>query len=96
MPSETGQLTAADIPIIDAFLARVSPDRCLTCSITGARVPISQWQFSDRLCMLPNSGPHLQMDATSTTPVLSCTSPAGAMLFVNAIHMGLVLRVQAH
>lgn len=96
MPDESGKLTSADIPIIHAFMQRHSPDMCLTCPVTGTRVPLSQWQISDRLCMLPNSGQHLQMDARKTTPVLSCMSPAGGMLFVSAIYLGLVVPAKAH
>lgn len=96
MPDESGKLTSADIPIIDAFMQRHSPDMCLTCPVTGVRVPLSQWQFSDRLCMLPNSGKHQQMDEKRSTPVLSCTSPAGGMLFVSAVHIGLLIPVRVH
>jgi len=96
MPDESGKLTSADIPIINTFIRRVSPDNCLTCPVTGSRVEISQWTISDRLCMLPISGAHFQPDLTSTAPVLSCRSPAGGVVFLDAIHIGLLKRAVSH
>ena len=94
MPDVSGKLTPADVPIINEFFYRVAPDSCLTCPITGARIPITQWQISDRLCMLPTSGQHLQADLAKTAPVLSCRSPAGGVIFVDAIYMGLLKRAE--
>lgn len=96
MPSEDGKLTAADIPIINNFVRRTSPDNSLTCPVTGARIQISKWVISDRLCMLPVSGKHFQADLTSTAPVLSCRSPAGGVVFLDAIFIGLLKRAVAH
>ena len=92
MPDESGRLTQADIPIINRFFARVSPDGCLTCPVTGGRVPIRQWEISDRLRMLPTSGLHLKGDVANAAPVLSCRSPAGGVVFLDALHVGLVTR----
>ena len=96
MPDLSGKLTAADVPIINDFIRRNSPDNSLTCPVTGSRVQISQWQISDRLCMLPVSGQQFQADLTSTAPVLSCRSPAGGVVFLDAIHMGLLKRAATH
>ena len=96
MPDETGKLTSADIPIINDFIARVSRDSCLTCPVTGERVLIGQWQISERLCMLPVSGQHLQADPARTAPVLCCRSPAGGVVFLDAIYMGLLKPATAH
>ena len=96
MPSKDGKLTSSDIPIINDFIRRNSPDNCLTCPVTGGRVEISRWTISDRLCMLPVSGPEFQADLTSTAPVLSCRSPAGDVVFLDAIYMGLLKRAVAH
>jgi hypothetical protein len=95
VPNESGKLTRADVPIINDFFSRVSSDNCLTCPITGARVPISNWEISERLCMLPTSGTHLKGDLTTTAPVLSCRSPAGGVVFIDAIHMGLLRSAMA-
>ena len=92
MPNQSGKLTAADIPIINDLIRRVSPDNCLTCPVTGSRIQISLWKISDRLCMLPVSGQHLQADLTMTAPVLSCRSPAGGVVFLDAIYIGLIKR----
>ena len=92
MPDQSGKLISADLPIINNFIRRVSPDDCLTCPVTGSRVQISQWQISDRLRMLPVSGQHFQADLTSTMPVLSCRSPAGGVVFLDAIQIGLLKR----
>lgn len=96
MPDESGKLTSADIPIINDFLSHASPDNCLTCPITGGRVQIGLWQISDRLCMLPVSGQHFQADPTITAPVLCCRSPAGGVVFLDAIYMGLLKRAVTH
>ena len=96
MADESGKLTSADIPIINNFIRHVSPDNCLTCPVTGGRVQIGQWQISDRLCMLPVSGSNLQADPTTTMPVLTCRSPAGGMVFLDAISMGLIKRAVTH
>ena len=96
MPDESGKLTSADIPIISAFMGGVTPDRCLTCPVTGSRIPISQWQISDRLCMLPTSGAHFQADLNSPAPVLTCRSPAGGVVLLDALYMGLLLRAVPH
>ena len=96
MPDESGKLTSAAIPIIEAFLKRVSPDGCLTCPVTGGRVLVAHWQISDRLCMLPTSGAHFQADLTSTAPVLICRSPAGGVVFLDALHIGLLTRAVSH
>lgn len=96
MSSEDGKLSPADIPIIEAFMSRATLDGCLTCPVTGDRIPISQWQISDRLCMLPTSGAHLQADLTSTAPVLTCRSPAGGVVFLDAVHVGLLTRAVSH
>ena len=92
MPDESGKLTSADIPIINDFFGRASPDGCLTCPVVGGRVPIAQWQISDRLRMLPTSGLHLKGDLANAAPVLSCRSPAGGVVFLDAVHIGLVRR----
>lgn len=96
MPDESGKLTSADIPIIEAFMTRATSDGCLSCPVTGSRVPIAQWQISDRLCMLPISGQHFQADLTSTAPVLSCRSPAGGVVFLDAIYIGLLKHAVKH
>lgn len=96
MPEQSGKLTSSDIPIINDFIRRVSPDNCLTCPVTGGRVEISKWTISDRLCMLPVSGPEFRADLTSTAPILSCRSPAGGVVFLDAIYMGLLKRAVAH
>lgn len=96
MPDESGKLLAADVPLINDFIARVSRDNCMTCPVTGERVSIGQWQISDRLCMLPVSGQHLQADPTMTAPMLCCRSPAGGVVFLDAVYMGLLKRAVAH
>jgi hypothetical protein len=96
MPDESGRLTSADIPIINNFIRRVSPDNCLTCPVTGSRVQINEWQISDRLCMLPVSGQQFKADLNSTAPVLSCRSPAGGIVFLDAIYIGLLKRAVTH
>ena len=96
MPDESGKLTSADIPIVQAFMASASPDNCLSCPVSGRRVPITEWQISDRLCMLPTSGPHLKANLADTAPVLTCRSPAGGVVFLDALHVGLLLRATAH
>lgn len=96
MPDENGKLTPNDIPIINAFMVRSTPDNCLSCPVTGTRIPISQWQISDRLCMLPISGQYFQTDLISRVPVVSCRSPAGGIVFLDAVHVGLLKRAAAH
>ena len=96
MPDKDGKLTAADIPIINDFMRRVSPDSCITCPVTGVRIPMSQWHISDRLCMLPTSGQDLQPSLSATAPVLSCRSPAGGVVYLDAIFMGLINRATKH
>lgn len=82
MSDESGELTSADAPIIEAFMKRVTSDNCLSCPVTGTRILLTQWQISDRLCMLPVSGQHFHADLTSTMPVLSCRSPAEGVVFL--------------
>lgn len=96
IPDESGKLTSAAIPIIEAFMKRVTLDGCLTCPVTGGRVPIAQWQISDRLCMIPTSGANFQPDLRTSSPVLSCRSPAGGVVFLDALHMGLLSRAISH
>lgn len=96
MADEDGRLTSADIPIINDFMRRFSPDNCLTCPVAGIRIPVPQWQISDRLCMLPMSGQYFQADLTSTAPVLICRSPADGVVFLDAIYVGLLKRAVSH
>ena len=96
MPDESGKLISADIPIIEAFMDRATSDGCLSCPVTGECVSILQWQISDRLCMLPTSGPHFKANLANTTPVLRCRSPAGGVVFLDAMNVGLLLRAVSH
>ena len=96
MPDDNGKLTSADIPIINDFITRASPDNCLSCPVTGDRIPASEWMISDRLCMLPTSGVYFKADLVNSAPVLSCRSPAGGVVFLDALNMGLLKRGTQH
>ena len=74
----------------------VTPDNCLSCPVTGTRIPLTQGQVSEGLCMLPVSGQHFQSDLHSTVPVLSCQSPAGGVVFLDAILIGLLKQAVTH
>ena len=96
MPDSAGKLTSADIPKVQAYFNRNSLDGALTCPVTGQRVPIEKWRISDRLGMIPMSGAHLETDQYQRTPVLCCTSPAGGIVFLEAIAIGLLERASSH
>ena len=88
----TGQKTAldqADAAILDRFLSRHNPDQCLTCPVTGRRVPISNWRITDRLCLMPLMGDELAV-SKNHVPMLQITSPAGGVILLDAIAVGLV------
>lgn len=96
LPDEDGKLTEADLPAINAYFARHSPDRCLNCPVTGTRIPLAQWRISDRLCMIPVGGPHDRVGPHRRSPVVSCTSPAGGVVLIDAIVLGLLVAAPAH
>ena len=94
MPDSDGRLTDADVPIINTFFAKQCLDRCLTCPIIGARIPITQWQISDRLLMLQVSGRLNAPDTKQHSPMLCCTSPAGGVVLIDAIAAGILIKAQ--
>jgi hypothetical protein len=64
----------------------------LACPVTGERVPITEWRISDRLSMVQKSGSHLKPDPRLHAPLVSCTSPVGGTVFLDAIALGLLER----
>lgn len=81
-------LDQADAAILDRFLSRHNSDRCLTCPVTGVRVPIASWKITDRLCLVPLMG---ELGVSKNhSPMLQITSPAGGVVLLDAITVGLV------
>lgn len=95
MPDESGRLNQADITQIDRFLGRLIPDKCLTCPITGERIPVTQWKITDRLCLVPLMGVGLALSKDHIA-MLHLTSPAGGVAMINAVAAGLVRVAQVN
>ena len=89
MPNESGELNQADIAQLDRFLGRQSPDKCMTCPVTGKRTPIVSWKITKRLCLLPTMGRELAVSKDHVA-MLQMTSPAGGVVLLNAVAVGLV------
>lgn len=89
MPDENGLLDRADAKILDEFFLRYNEDQCLSCPITGARVPIKDWLITNRLCLVPQMGIGLDV-SKNHAPMLQITSPAGGVILLNALAVGLV------
>ncbi len=96
MVNESGKLTGGDLPILNSHFERHSQDGSLTCPVTGMRVPVAQWRMSERLCMVSMSGEGWTADSSRQTPLICCTSPAGGVLFLDAITVGLLKKPVEH
>lgn len=89
MPNSSGLLNQADAKTLDAFLLRHNSDGCLSCPVTGARVPISKWKITNRLCLMPLMGVGLGV-SKNHAPMLQVVSPAGGVVLLDAVAIGLV------
>jgi hypothetical protein len=82
-------LDQADAAILDRFLIGHNSDGCLTCPVTGSRIPISKWNITNRLCLVPLMGDELTT-SKNFAPMLRLTSPAGGVILLDAVAVGLV------
>jgi hypothetical protein len=89
MPNRSGILDQADAKLLDSFLRQHNPDQCLTCPVTGERTPIVRWKVTNRLCLVPLMGVELEV-GENQSPMLQITSPAGGIILLNAVTIGLV------
>ena len=89
MPNESGELNQADVAQLDRFLGRQSPDMCMTCPLTGERIPIVRWKITKRLCLMPTMGSEL-VASKDYVAMLQMTSPAGGVVLLNAVAIGLI------
>ena len=89
MPNENGELNQTDVAQLDRFLERQSPDMCMTCPITGERTSIVSWKITKRLCLMPTMGSEL-VASKDYVAMLQMTSPAGDVVLLNAVAVGLV------
>lgn len=89
MPDSSGLLNQVDAKLIDVFLIRHNPDGRLSCPVTGARVPISSWKVTNRLCLAPLMGVGLGASKNHVA-MLQVVSPAGGVVLLDAVAIGLV------
>ncbi len=82
-------LDQTDAAILDRFLKHHNPDQCLTCPITGKRLPIVSWRITNRLCLVPLMGEEGGA-GKNYSPMLQLVSPAGGVILIDAVAARLV------
>lgn len=82
MADADGTLAQGDIDKLNAFLGdHCGQDEALTCPVTGARVPIKDWNAPDRILRLPA--------AQGSYDAVALTSPAGGVILISVVKLDL-------